>query len=106
MKSILSLISGLLILAIVGTGSLSCRKASCGSLGWAVDIQDELNNLSATSAAYSQNPTPANCQAYREAYIDYIDALKSWDKCVESGSRASWQQSLNEAEQDAENLQC
>lgn len=90
---------------IISVGSWSCGK-SCGTLGWALGVQDELNNLSTTSAAYSQNPTTANCQAYREAYIDYIDALKKWDKCVGASDRGSWQQSLDEAETEAENIQC
>src|SRR5690554_4257119 len=77
----------------------SCGK-NCGSVGWALDLQDEINNLSVAAQAYSQNPSPGNCEAYRQAYLDYIHALKDWDKCVDGVDRDSWRQSLNEAEND------
>ena len=102
MKSLFIFLAGIVML---GMGFSSCGK-SCGSLGWTVGVQDELNNISAASIEYSQNPTPANCQAYREAYLDYIDALRSWDNCVQTTDRASWQQYLNEAEQNADDLKC
>jgi hypothetical protein len=92
-------------LFITGIGSFSCGK-SCGTFGWGLEIQDELNSLSAASAAYSQNPTPENCESYRKAYRDYIDALKGFDKCVEPGERDSWRDALDEAEAEADNIQC
>lgn len=92
-------------LGIMGIGLVSCGK-NCGSLGWALAIQDEANALSTASSAYSQDQSPANCEAYRQAYLDYIHALRDYDNCVEGGDRASWQQSLNEAEDDLDDLQC
>lgn len=94
---------------LTAIASMSCKKSqpACGSFGWSLAIQDELNNLSAATTAYAQNNTQENCQAYKQAYIDYIDALKGWEHClVNDLDRADWQQTLNEAEQEANGIQC
>ena len=99
----------LFAMAIMTLGTTSCSKKStvnCGSFGWGVAVQDEITTLSNASAAYSQNPTTENCNAYRQAYIDYINALRDYDKCVQSADRADWQQALDDAEQEANNIQC
>ena len=87
----------------------SCGKneAACGSLGWTFDLQDELNNLSEATTAYAQDDSPANCNAYKQAYLDYIDALRGWERCLEAGNdREEWQQALNQAEQEANSILC
>ena len=94
---------------LTGIGSTSCKKSepACGSFGWSFAIQDEIQNLSTATTAYAQNDTPENCQAYKQAYIDYIDALKGWEHCLLSEfDRADWHQALNEAEQEVNNIQC
>ena len=106
MKLFRVLVFGVVLLSL---SSVSCKKSgvSCGSTGWALGIQDEITNLSNAAGAYSTNPTTENCQKYRQAYIDYIDALKGWEKCLNtSADRAEWQQQLDEAEQEAQNIQC
>ena len=105
MRYPLLIIGGLLL---IGLSTTSCRKSSakCGTLGWSLDLQNEITNLSNASSAYSLNPTTENCKAYKEAYSDYIDALRGYEKCVSAAERAGWQQSLDEAEADVNNIQC
>lgn len=94
---------------LTGAGNMSCKKSqpACGTFGWSFGIQDELNNLSDAILTYSQNETPENCLAYKQAYIDYIDALKGWEHCLLNDTdRSDWQNALNEAEQEANNIQC
>jgi hypothetical protein len=94
---------------LLSISTFSCRKSApaCGTLGWSLAIQDELNNLSAATTAYSQNASHQNCEAYKQAYIDYIDALKGLEKClINSIERADWQHSLDLAEQEVNNIQC
>jgi hypothetical protein len=95
------------VLTVIGLSG--CRKSgvACGSPAFGLAIQEELNTLSTASTAYYQNPTPANCEAYKKAYVDYIDAIRGWEKCLSNtAERNSWQQSLDEAEQEANDLQC
>lgn len=94
---------------LTGMGTISCKKseASCGTFGWSFAIQDELNNLSAATTAYAQNETTENCLAYKKAYSDYIDALKGWERCLlNDHDRSDWQNALNEAEQEVNNIEC
>jgi hypothetical protein len=89
-------------------GFASCGPAgpNCGTLGFSFALQNEILALSAASSAYQQDPSPQNCAAYREAYSNYIGALQGYDKCVPAEDRADWQQSLEEAQQEAANLSC
>ena len=94
------------VLAAVGTTSCKKSEPDCGTFGWSFAIQDEINNLSAAATAYSQQNTPENCQAYKQAYLNYIDALKDWEHCLNDFDRTDWQHALQEAEQDVNNIQC
>lgn len=94
---------------VVGLASFSCRKsaAPCNTFGWSFEAQDEIVRLSEASQAYSNDPSSANCEAYRKAYLDYIDSLRGWERCLSSpAERESWQEELDEAERDVMDLQC
>ena len=103
----------LIILAIASlcTLSLACGKNNgvtpCG-VNWANDIQDEANNLSNAILLYSQDPTPANCEAYRQAYLEYLDELKDWgNRCtLSSQDRKEWQEAIDDAEDEVDDIDC
>lgn len=79
----------------------------CGAT-WGADLQDEINALSNALTAYSQNPTTANCEAYKQAYLDYLDELKGWGDCVTAGTQqhAEWQEAIEQAEDDVNSIVC
>lgn len=93
---------------IVMMGLYACGKSAinCHSAGWAFAISNEAIALSEASSAYSLDQSKANCENYKKAYQDYINALKKYEKCLEPSERSSWIQSLNDAEQEIKDLQC
>lgn len=90
---------------------ISCNKtnnegACFGYLGWALAVQDEATALSTAASAYSQDPTTENCEKYRQAYSNYIDALDSQGSCVPSDQNSDFQKSLDDARSELSALNC
>jgi predicted lipoprotein len=89
----------------------SCKKDTVGTCGenwiFATQINNEAMALSQAASAYGQDPTPANCQAYKNAFQDYIDAARELENCArEVGQLNEYNAALNEAQASLDNLQC
>jgi len=70
-------------------------------------IADEVNAISTVSQAYFTDPSPANCDALRDAYQNYIDALRDLQGCANTaGVGAEFQTSLDDAEANISDLSC
>ena len=88
----------------------SCSKDGDGiapcSTAWATDLQSELTAFVTAAGAYSSDPSDANCNAYKNAYQDYIDALKPYGNCatLTGQSRTDWQEAVADAEADVATL--
>jgi hypothetical protein len=88
----------------------SCSKDGDGitpcSTAWATDLQSELTAFATAAAAFSADQSDANCNAYKSAYQDYINALKPYGNCatLTGQNRTDWQNSLSEAEADVATL--
>lgn len=92
----------------LGLSSCGGDKNNCAfGVGFALEINDELNALSEASVRYSNDPSTQNCEAYVDAYADYIDALRSLRGCyVAYGSLDDYNESLDEAERDLDDIDC
>lgn len=105
MKKFFFLTSFSLIFMLV---SSSCKKDPvkvCNSFNVGIDLQDEINGLTTAAQNYSENQSPANCQAYKNAYEDYIDALRGLESCARAvGSLAAYNESLNDAINELDSL--
>ena len=82
---------------------------NCGTLSWATEVESELNVLFEAALSYGTDPTTANCQRYKDAFSDYIDALEGLDNCVaglSAADRKDYNDALDDAEEELNNLQC
>lgn len=70
--------------------------------------QDESQALSTAAAAYASDPSTANCNAYKAAAMDYIDAAQALVNCpaLTQQERDAYQQSLDAAEASLAALVC
>lgn len=98
--------------SIVILGIVSCSKKEksidCHS-GFVLSeaIQDELNEYARAVQVYASDPSEANCEKFRSAVHVYIDALESYEQCaIDAGQAAGYQQSLDEARDGINNLNC
>ena len=100
---IVYLISFLFVLTM-----MSCRKSSPLACSlWALEIVDEATVLSEAQVRYSDDPTPANCRAYRRAYEDYINELDRYGGCTFTAEdRRDWEESIDDARQSIDDLNC
>jgi hypothetical protein len=73
----------------------------------AVELEQEINAYTAALTAYTQNPTTANCEAFKDAYLDYLDALRDWEDCyIYAYSEAEFNQAIDDAEDAINELEC
>ncbi len=89
----------------------ACQKEDdktyrCSDFVYSEEIADEAQALSEATQNYSQDPTPVNCRAYRDAYREYIDELKSFESCIAPSQRQMWEQNIEDAEKALEEMDC
>ena len=98
----------LIIVSFIGIGS--CKKeitdpAFCGT-AWSLQLTDELTALTNAAMAYSSDPTPTTCNAYKTAYQGYLDALKPFLDCSAwtAAEKADLEEEIADAEADISTL--
>jgi len=106
--------SGLLSICAI-TGILLCAACKddpapvdpCNNFNLAVALQAESNAVSAAATAFGLDPTTANCNAFRAAYLAYIEAAQGYQSCANStGQGAEYQQALADAQAEIDSLMC
>ena len=98
----------LIAVIICGTVLFSCKKNDpvlC-STAWALELQNEFTAISTAATVYAMDQSVANCNALKDAYQDYIDAMKPYGNCatLTGQDRIEWQQSLDEAEANLDSI--
>ncbi len=93
---LLAIIFSLTILSSCGK-----LKAPC-SIAWAIELHSELAAVTAASLAYTQDQSTENCNALKDAYQAYIDAMEPYGNCetLTGQDRDDWQEALDDAKDD------
>jgi hypothetical protein len=100
-----------LFLMVVVVGLWTCKKDSntdtCSG-AWASELSNEVNAMSAAAQTYATNPTPANCNAYKQAAQAYLDGLAPYGNCatLTGQDRVAWQNALDGAQASVNSLNC
>ena len=101
-------LSFLIIVSLLGIGS--CKKKSadpdiCGTT-WATQLSAEITALSNAAMAYATDPSTPNCNAYKTAYQNYLDALEPFGDCAlwTTQQKADLQDAIDEAQQQISTL--
>ena len=106
--NLFTILLAIFLLPLGITTMSSCGKTDdvlCAAT-WGQDLQDELNAVATTGTAYSQDPSAANCAAYRSALQAYVNALKPYGDCgaLTGAQRTAWQQAVDQYEDDLDGL--
>ena len=65
----------------------------------------ELDAISTAANAYGMDPSQDNCDALKDAYNDYLDALEDWEDCANFYNQFDeWQAALDSARASVENI--
>jgi len=98
------------ILFAVALVASSCGSSSsnCESSGFAAEFQEEFNNITDATTELSNDPeNAAKCEAFKDAYRDYIDALEGWEDCaVTLEQEDEWRQAIDEARASLDDFEC
>lgn len=104
-----------LFLTVAVLGSWTCNKDNDDNNNpdpctgaWASDLADEANAMISAAQVYASTPTPANCNAYKDAAQDYLDALEPYGNCttLTGQDRVDWQNAVDNAQQSIDNMDC
>lgn len=109
LKSLLSLLFFLLIVASCGgdddTGTSS---GDCTSqLYINTQLQTDVDAFNAAGAAYGNNPSPANCAAFKAAAQGYFNAVIDLEDCYSSlNLEADYQANIQNAQAAIDDIMC
>lgn len=97
-------------LLILSLGFNSCggddaEDCANASLNFSQEFSEEFQNISNAATNYANDPSSSNCNSYKNAILDYIDALKSFEDCArEAGQLTEYNASLSQYESEVNGL--
>jgi hypothetical protein len=102
MKKLISI--SVFVLVVICSSQISCKKDAsdpgyCGS-SWATQLSSESTAMTNALTLYANNPTTENCNSYKAAYQNYLNALKPYTECT--GYTATQKNDLENAIAQAE----
>lgn len=101
-------------MAFISVGLIACGdddddgNVDCNSsFSIQAELQDEIDAFTDAAFAYGNNPTPENCEAYKDAAADYLEAAEALQDCANQvGQGQEYQQALQAAQDSVDSIQC
>jgi hypothetical protein len=80
----------------------------CGAnFNFTSELMQEAQTLQNAAQVYAMDQSTANCQAWVDAYGDYLDAARDLENCaIAAGQQAQYNQAIDDAEEALNQLQC
>ncbi len=78
----------------------------CTSETFGNDISAAVMRLTEAAADYSNDPTTANCNTYKNAARDYLDEVRRFENCATLNTQQEFRDALREAEESVDMIQC
>lgn len=104
MSKILLLSSLLVAFSLGSCGDDNDDPEPCN---YSVELQAEVDAYVAAATAYGQDPSAANCLAYKNSLLAFLDAAEDLEACaIAAGQGAEYQQSIDSAQAAANALTC
>ena len=91
---------------IILSSNYSCRETVAASCNYTLELENETNALTAAATTYAQDPSSANCEAYRQAYLEFLDEAEKLDNCVIGTERDAYRQAIDSAQAGLDALTC
>ena len=90
-----------------GDDDENVNPSNCTSNTFAMEFQSEIDAISAATLTYGSDPTPANCEALKEAYLNYIDAVEAYEECARLANQLTeWQNAIEMSRDAINNIVC
>lgn len=78
----------------------------CGGGNWLSEIEEDTTKYLESATKYSQDPTKENCEAFKKASLNYVEAYKSVAKCVPGVSKKTYEQAFDELKDEVNSIDC
>ncbi|WP_186756723.1 hypothetical protein [Echinicola salinicaeni] len=78
------------------------------STAWASELQTESDLIVEASQEFGMSPNATTCEAYKDAYQVYINAIKPYGNCnaLTGANKQEWEDAVEEAEQAVAAIDC
>lgn len=80
--------------------------AFCNEQTYGDAVANATTSLSDAAVTYANDPTTANCEAYRTAAQNYLDEVRRFEDCATIGTRDDFRESLREAQESVDMIMC
>ncbi|WP_117880019.1 hypothetical protein [Aureibaculum luteum] len=81
-------------------------NGNCGNSSWAQQVEKEITAWNNAATAYSQDPTTTNCNNYKSAGKNYLDALEGIKNCVPGASTNDFKKAIEDAKNELDAMNC
>lgn len=102
----------LISLFLIFMGLMGCSSSDDDGIlnsncnNWSEQYLAQANAFSDASILYTNDPTLANCQNYKAAGLNYVEALESVIDCVPTVNSQAYAESLNEYRAEVNAIDC
>ena len=79
---------------------------ACALEFYSQEINDELQAFLDAATNYANDASTANCNAYRQAGQDYLDALRAFENCSNIVGLDEYREGVAEAQAELDALSC
>ena len=105
MKILQTLIIGICIMSIPFFSS--CGDNDPDPCDYAQETQDELNAVIAAQEAWvADQGNVAKCNAYKDAWTNYLNELEDHSDCVRDVDQEAYDQAIDDAQASINQIQC
>lgn len=80
--------------------------AVCTTVLYSERVPAALETFTNAVTAYTNDPSTSNCEAYRNAAQGYLDVLREFETCTFLANDAEYQESVREAQQEVNDIDC
>ncbi len=103
MKQLLKILA--LSLLIIGFSSCGKDKVDCNNFEQI--IANEFGQIFAAALAFGLDPTPSNCNNYKNVLNDYLDVIEDYKDCAPTAAeRDELEFEIEQTREDIEDLGC
>jgi hypothetical protein len=90
-------------------GLVSCGgdDVDCDPEVYEAELSMLSGDLFAAAFAYGFDPSPENCEAYKDALDEYLNEAEKYESCAEdAGELKEFREALDEARAELDQLEC
>lgn len=99
------LLLGFILISVFTFISCGDDGADCTSQQFTNEVNAAIDKVNAAGTTWANDPTSANCQAFKDAANDYVNAVEGFDSCA-GISQSEYDQAVQAARAAVNSIAC